>query len=166
MIEYLSRHFQTIDDKGRVILPGKLRRVAEAETGCFDEKITFYMKDYDGGLSLYTEPVWRPMRDHYRTYSDFNPAQRQAKRKFFMGAETVKCDRQGRITIPQASREKADLTHDVVIIGVGDHIEIWNEERFRRLDAATDVQEYVEPKGAAPLKEASADGSEIHEVSS
>ena len=41
MNKYHSRYFQTIDEKGRIVLPGKLRRVAEAEIGTTGTKIQF-----------------------------------------------------------------------------------------------------------------------------
>jgi MraZ protein len=141
--EYLSRHHQTLDAKGRIVLPANLRRAAEAETGTSGDKLQFYMRDYDGGLSLYSERAWQPMVQHYLGYSNFDPAQRQEKRRFFMGVEKVSCDKQGRITIPQAWRERAALEDDVVVIGVGDHIEIWSGERFRLLDARRDALESV-----------------------
>jgi MraZ protein len=146
--EYLSRHYQTVDEKGRVVLPGKLRRAAEAETGTSGDKLQFYMRDYDGGLSFFTERAWQPMVGHFLQYSNVDPFQRQGKRHFFMGVEKIACDKQGRITIPPPWREKADLKVNVVIIGVGDHFEIWSEERFRRLDAERDARESVEPHHA------------------
>ncbi len=143
MSEYLSRHYQTLDPKGRVVLPANLRRAAEAETGTTGDKLHFYMRDYDGGLSLYTERAWQPMVQHFLSYSNFDPVQRQEKRRFFMGVEKVSCDKQGRLTIPQAWRDMADLQENVVVIGVGDHIEIWNDDRFRQLDAQRDALQSV-----------------------
>ena len=148
MSEYLSRHYQTIDDKGRVVLPGKLRRAAEAETGTSGDKLQFYMRDYDGGLSFYTERAWQPMAEHFLRYSNVDTAPRQEKRRFFMGVEKIGCDKQGRVTIPPHWREKADIQTNVVIIGVGDHFEIWSEERFRRLDAERDALESAAPQVA------------------
>ena len=145
MSEYLSRHYQTIDPKGRIVLPGKLRRVAEAETGTSGDKLQFYLVEFDGGLSLYTERTWRPMVQHFLSYSDHTYRQRQAKRLFFFGAEKISCDKQGRITIPQPWREKADLKGPVVVVGVGDHIEIWSEERFRKLEEERDKFAMMEP---------------------
>jgi MraZ protein len=125
------------------VLPAPLRRAAEAETGTTGDKLQFYIRDYDGGLSLYTERAWQPMVQHFLGYSNFDSVQRQEKRNFFMRVERVSCDRQGRLTIPQAWREKADLQDAVVVIGVGDHIEIWSEDRFRVLDAQSDALEGV-----------------------
>lgn len=139
MNQYHSRYFQTIDDKGRLVLPGKLRRVAEAESGTSGEKLQFYMRYFDGGLALFTEPVWHPMVGEYRALNNLEPAQRERKRNFFMAVEDVTCDKQGRITIPQVWREKAGLKDSVVIVGVGDHIEVWSLQAFRRIDELLDA---------------------------
>ena len=143
MNEYYSRHFQTIDEKGRIVLPGKLRRIAEADSITEETKIRFYMRYFDGGLSLFTERAWRPLVQHYLAYSNLDQKERKKKRRFFMAVEDVWCDRQGRITIPQYWRERAGLNGNIVIIGVGDHIEIWSEERFESLDDDLNTEDGV-----------------------
>jgi len=137
--QYHSRYFQTIDDKGRIALPGKLRRVAEAESGTTGEKLQFYVRYLDGGLALFTEPAWRPLVDYYLSLNNLDADQRGRKRSFFTAVEDVTCDKHGRITIPQHLREKAGLTGSIVIVGVGDHIEVWNAEEFQRIDENVDA---------------------------
>jgi MraZ protein len=41
-------------------------------------------------------------------------------------------DPQGRILIPQLLRETAQISGDVVVIGKSDHLEVWNDESFRK----------------------------------
>lgn len=41
-------------------------------------------------------------------------------------------DPQGRILIPQALREDAQVLGDVIVIGKNDHLEVWNNEVIRR----------------------------------
>ncbi len=139
MNQYHSRYFQTIDDKGRIALPGKLRRVAEAESGTSGEKLQFYIRYFDGGLALFTEPAWRPLVEHYLSLNNLKAEERGVKRSFFTAVEDVTCDKHGRITIPQHLREKAALTGGIVIVGVGDHIEVWNAEEFQRIDEKVDA---------------------------
>ena len=87
---------------------------------------------------MFTEAAWRPIRQHYLSYSNLNEKERKDKRKFFMSVEEILCDRQGRMNIPQFWRDKSGLKNRVVIIGVGDHIELWSEERFRKLEEDDD----------------------------
>lgn len=138
MAEYYSRYVQNIDIKGRIVLPGKLRRVAEEECGLAGKKgkkINFYMKFFDGGLALFTEATWRPLRKHYMGLKMVDEKDRKEKREFFFDVEEVPCDRQGRMNIPKLWRDRAALTDKVVIIGVGDHIELWNEVRFKKQES-------------------------------
>ncbi len=133
MNKYHSRYFQTIDEKGRIVLPGKLRRVAEAEIGTTGTTIQFSVQYRDGGRALFTEPAMRPMVEYYLGLSNLDGEKRDRKRRFFTAVEDAACDKHGRITIPQHLRERAGLTGNVVIVGVGDHIEVWNAEKFERV---------------------------------
>ena len=60
----------------------------------------------------------------------------------FGSAAELEFDKQGRILVPSALREHAELQKDAVIIGTGDKVEIWSRERFDAYDA--EVAESVE----------------------
>ena len=47
-------------------------------------------------------------------------------RFFFAGASEAKPDKQGRVLVPTTIAKKADIGREVVIAGVGDHLEIWD----------------------------------------
>jgi len=49
-------------------------------------------------------------------------------------------DKQGRVLVPDNLRDYADLGNEVVIVGVGDHIEIWSPERWEAFKAAQHAQ--------------------------
>ena len=51
----------------------------------------------------------------------------------------MEVDKQGRILLPNKLREYAQLIKDVALIGVGDRIEIWNQERWSQLEAEMDA---------------------------
>jgi MraZ protein len=47
----------------------------------------------------------------------------------------VECDKQGRITLPQNLIKWAGITKDVVVVGVLNRFEIWDEERWRHFES-------------------------------
>ena len=57
---------------------------------------------------------------------------RNVQRAFFAGAMEASPDRQGRVAIPQGLREFAGLERDVVVVGLYDHVEIWDAAAWRR----------------------------------
>jgi MraZ protein len=131
---YYSSYFQNIDEKGRVVLPGILRKVAEEECDAKGKKLTFKVMYNRGALALFTYPSWKPLEKHYMSFSNLDPEELEEKRKFFMRVKEVCCDRQGRMNIPSHLRDKAGLEKEIVIIGAGDHIEILSEEKYRAMD--------------------------------
>ena len=56
--------------------------------------------------------------------------QRKSKIPEKISATTCELDKQGRILIPQVLREKASLDKDITLLGVGDHVEIWNSDKY------------------------------------
>ena len=55
---------------------------------------------------------------------------RGLKRQIFANANELEFDRQGRILVPATLREYAKLQKEVMVIGVADHVEIWNREHW------------------------------------
>jgi Uncharacterized protein conserved in bacteria len=50
-------------------------------------------------------------------------------------------DKQGRILLPAVLREFADITKDVVLVGVGSRVEIWSRERWEGTVTYQDMEE-------------------------
>lgn len=66
---------------------------------------------------------------------------RQFTRFFLAGAAGVEVDKQGRILLPAVLREFADITKDVVLVGVGSRVEIWSRERWEGTVTYQDMEE-------------------------
>lgn len=52
---------------------------------------------------------------------------RKIRQRIFSVSEEVSCDPQGRVVVSEYLRSYADLSNEIVIIGAGDHFEIWNK---------------------------------------
>ena len=63
---------------------------------------------------------------------------RRIRQQIFSQSEEVDLDSQGRFVVPDYLRAYAKLSEEVVIIGAGDHFEIWNKEGWSKLEQSLD----------------------------
>jgi len=116
----------TIDRKGRVIIPAKFREVAESNY--ID---TFYVtRGLDRCLFLFTEEEWKLQEQKFKGLSFTKSETRRFNRLYFSGASRVTCDKQGRILVPTYLQKFAQITRKIIIIGVSNRIEIWDEDKW------------------------------------
>lgn len=115
---FLGEYQHTLDAKGRVSLPRKFRD----ETGAR----LVVSKGLDDCLYVYPAEGYRAFLEHVLSASAFNSKSRAVRRRFTAGASEVDIDSAGRVGLTPVLREFAGLTRDVVVAGVGDHIEIWD----------------------------------------
>ena len=120
----------SIDEKGRVALPAKMRRALSP-----DAKETFVVtRGFEQCVFLYPLDRWDQMEDEFR---GLNPYQREARdfvRAIVRWADEVTLDGQGRIGLPKVLVDFAGLEvgGKALIIGSLDHIEIWDPVVFDR----------------------------------
>lgn len=119
---FMSEYNHTVDAKGRLIIPSKFREALGEEF--------VVSKGLDGCLFVYTNEAWsdfnKTLTELPTNYKDI----RNITRYFMAGAATVELDKQGRILLPAKLREFAELEKDVVLVGVGNRIEIWSKEKW------------------------------------
>ena len=71
--------------------------------------------------------------------------QSECKKIFFLaGASACEVDRQGRILLPSVLRDFAGLEKEVVLVGVGSRIEIWNKATWAEKNVYDDMEEIAE----------------------
>lgn len=117
---FMGEYSHTIDAKGRIIVPAKFRE------SLGDNFVV--TKGLDNCLFVYTsEEDWRKFEEKLRTLPLTNKDARKFTRFFLAGAAEMEIDKQGRILIPSVLREFAALEKDVVLVGVGSRIEIWDK---------------------------------------
>jgi MraZ protein len=88
-------------------------------------------------LVLYPADVWEKKEADLASKSSLLPDVQSYQRFLIGGCSECPVDSQGRITIPAASREHADLRGKVTLAGVLDKIEIWNHDRFENAQKLT-----------------------------
>lgn len=125
---FLGEHQHSLDLKGRVILPAEFRP-SLAEGGV--------IATFPGGcLAVYDKREFERVSDEVVEGLRAGTHRLDAARAFFSDAKEVTPDRQGRIPIPLALREYAELDKEVVLTGMLNRIEIWDRQRWQDRKAA------------------------------
>lgn len=116
----------SVDSKGRVAIPAKMRSALNPEA-----KSTFTMtRGFERCVFLYPQDRWTQMEEEFATLSPFNREARAFVRNIVRWAEEVALDKQGRISLSKPLMEFAELSERALIIGALDHIEIWDPDVF------------------------------------
>jgi MraZ protein len=112
----------SVDEKGRVNLPAKLRKYVSPEAN-----ETFVItRGFEKCLFVYPLDEWNKLEGMLRNLSSYDPAHRLFIRATLELASEWQLDAQARISIPQDLRDYADIQNDVRVIGTLDKIEMWN----------------------------------------
>jgi len=64
--------------------------------------------------------------------SEFNEEYRKLQRNFFSGTVTVELDANGRFVIPKNMLTYAQLDKDVILVGMGNKVEVWNPSIYEK----------------------------------
>ena len=120
---FMGEYRHTVDPKGRLIVPSKFRELLGAEF--------VVTRGLDGCLFVYPMESWEAYVEELKKLPLTDRNARLFTRFIIAGANTCELDKQGRILLPATLREFAGLEKDVLLAGMLDHIEIWNEERWK-----------------------------------
>lgn len=141
---------RTVDDKQRLAIPKRLRDAltvsdvslsqsgvgAAPQTieGTSDESsspcVLYAAPGTDGSLALYTEESFARLGAQLAASPPTGQDVRAFSRLFYSQAERLELDRQGRIRIPVELAKLANIQKEVVLVGVGDHLELWDKGRW------------------------------------
>ncbi|MBW1835073.1 MAG: division/cell wall cluster transcriptional repressor MraZ [Deltaproteobacteria bacterium] len=119
--------FNTIDLKGRIIIPARFRDVIKAGGG--DGVIVTRL---DKALFAYTFDQWSKIESKVLAMSETSEYMRRFRRVFIGGASDCICDKQGRILIPPVLRQYAEFEKEIVLVGQIVHFEIWSKENYEQ----------------------------------
>ncbi|MDD3374667.1 MAG: division/cell wall cluster transcriptional repressor MraZ [Candidatus Omnitrophica bacterium] len=124
---FYGEHTHGIDRKGRLILPARFRDVAK-ENG-IDR--FFLTRGLDKCIFMFTEYEWAAQEQKFKGMSFTKRESRSFNRMFFSGAVDVSPDKQGRFIIPVYLKDFAQIKKDVIVIGVSNRIEIWDQKVWK-----------------------------------
>ena len=121
---FTSEYDCKLDAKGRLALPSKVR--AALPDNASEELVM--RRGFEPCLVLYPMLEYKKIYSRVRSLSEFNEDYRKFQRSFFRGNVDVELDGVGRINIPKRMMEFASLEKEVILVGLGNRIEIWNPD--------------------------------------
>lgn len=121
---FLGTFFHTLDDKNRLNLPAKFFSMLS--------KTIYLSVGFEGSLELRTEQAFNEHSNQLLKNSSNGKDARHVQDYFF--ANTFECEIDGakRILIPTILADKAVIKKNVVIVGSGDKIKIWDENNYKK----------------------------------
>jgi MraZ protein len=126
MSSFKGSYMYSVDEKGRVNLPSKLRKYVSPDTND-----TFVLtRGFEKCLFVYPIDEWNKMEENLRNLSGYDPEHRRFIRALLELASESQLDAQSRLSIPQELREYANIESEVRIIGTLDKIELWNPQIY------------------------------------
>ena len=129
---------RAIDEKLRVSVPKPLREAlfGKPPAGKQDSKksgdVVYVAPGTDGSLAIYTEESFSDLAGRLAGVSPTEQHVRAFTRLFYARAQRAELDRQGRIRISAELAELARLGREAVMLGVQDHLELWQVERWKQ----------------------------------
>ena len=127
----IGEYEHSLDAKGRLIMPAKLR----TDMG---EKFII-TKGLDGCLFVFSQNEWSNFESKLKELPLTNKNARDFVRFFLSGATECEIDKQGRFLLVNTLREYAEITKEVIIIGVGTRLEIWNKEKWKKYNSDENI---------------------------
>ncbi len=115
---FLGTHAPRLDEKGRLVLPAKFREGLSAGV--------VLTKGQDRSIVVWPAAEFAAYAERLNEASRSDARVRAYLRVLFSGAFDEIPDRQGRVTMPAALREYAGLDRDVMVVGNGTTVEIWD----------------------------------------
>lgn len=146
---FSSTALLTIDEKSRLLVPAEVRRKLDPEfdTDVFVVKIGSNGKPWMWPERYYDAKVFDQDAASLDV-DDIDPTPEQLERMLSRSADIyrVPMDKQGRILLPELVVSLTDTGRDVVLLGVFNHLQIWNREDF-----AARQRNKKQPDGATPV---------------
>ena len=125
---FFGNFAHSLDEKGRLMIPRKMRE----ELGY---KV-YIMKGFDGSLSIYPESRYQKLVEEFSKLPFNQQKNRDYLRLQFASTYEMDVDKLGRVQIPTALLNKFNISREVIVLGIGDHIEIWDQKKYAEYEAS------------------------------
>lgn len=127
---FIGEYNHNIDSKGRLAIPAKFRAVLK--------KGAVVTKGLDNCLFLYSKEEFKEMAKKAASLPISQAKARAFARHMLAGAMDVEFDGQGRITLPEYLRSFSSLKKKVIVAGLYNHLEIWDESAWNKYKSSSE----------------------------
>ena len=146
MIEFTGTYNATIDDKGRVVLPSVFKK----EMGELAlEPLIVERNLFKDCLDIYPEKFWKDRVEAFKSTLDpFDEEDDEFLQFFYENFKKVAMAANGRINVPADYLDYGSLKKNVLLIGMGRSIRIWDVDEYNKgkMDKATFAQRFKEKR--------------------
>ncbi|MBI5613820.1 division/cell wall cluster transcriptional repressor MraZ [Candidatus Gottesmanbacteria bacterium] len=129
---FLGEYDHSIDERGRITLPRKIRFE-------INDHELILSRGFDSCIFGFDRERWERESEKQLETPITEEKGRSLRRYMFSAAEKVEIDKLGRILMPTHLKEYASIEKEVIIIGAGDHFEIWDKEKWEKYSMEMDA---------------------------
>lgn len=108
---------------GRIVIPKKIRELLKGDT-------VVITKGFDNCLAGYDKEDWEGRAKELMTVSLLEKENIEKRRFLFASTVYIEIDEQGRLVLPKNLLQYVGFSKKAMIVGVGDHFEIWEPEKW------------------------------------
>lgn len=127
----LGTYKPTLIGKNRLVLPAKLRKEISGDR-------LVLAVGFEECIMGFEEKKWEEATAADLATALSDKQGRDLRRKMFSQAEVVELDSQGRIVVPESLVSDRELKGEIVVIGAGDHFEIWSKQLWEEYKRQAD----------------------------
>lgn len=127
---FIGEYKHNVDEKGRLAIPVKFR--SELAKGAV------VTRGLDTSLFLYPKEEWDKLAQKLANLPLGQSNSRAITRLMLAGAMDVEMDKQGRVVIPEYLRKYADMKKQVVLAGLYNRLEIWDQTKWEDYKTLTE----------------------------
>ena len=129
---FFGSYKHNLDAKGRLLIPAKFR----SEAG----NTLYIMRGFDGALSIYKVSEFEKLMNSIETLPFNKRDSRDYLRVQLASVRELEVDTLGRVLLPKELLTKYKIGKEVIVIGVGDHLEVWDKLVYEEYEKRTNEQ--------------------------
>ncbi|MBS7298182.1 MAG: division/cell wall cluster transcriptional repressor MraZ [Eubacteriales bacterium] len=138
MADLFGSYTRQLDERGRFVLPSKVREKIEGPVHITRSLV-------DDCLLLYTEDEWTILKEQVRDLpTTTNKAAKRFVQIVFGQSVEGEVDKQGRIALTSELLEAVGMTRDIILVGIGSKMEIWDVKKYEDVMNEADFDEILD----------------------